>query len=360
MVTIMLSIQKQFSGKIRLLRCLNGTGNTLRRENPNKQGRTLMKIIPVAEKVYSDALAQALDGKREVITPVGRIDVLTESEVIEVKHISGWKAAVGQVTLYAAYYPDLGKRIHLFTSQDPTNEQKLLIEVECCKVGVRVTWNELEEKNETRDKFQDYFQILRLFLSEATTPELEVEAISAVLKMPFEHCRACCDEMFILKILQLCGAKGSNHVYRLKQRPSERIAAPVELPPILSTVLYENVLYQVKRRSQHNDTHAITLWLCTCCDTYCQHTKTPAPLEDIRIIPVNNSKEEKSTLPPLHSTVLYQSALYQIKDGTRNKTTGLITIYLCTCHDTPCQHTKTPAPLKDITVIPINNLGEKE
>ena len=102
-----------------------------------------MKIISVPESVYSDALAQALDGRREIQTPIGRIDVLTDLEVIEVKHISGWKGAVGQVILYAIYYPQHGKRVHLIGI--PTIRQKELIEIACNKVGVRVTWTEISQ-----------------------------------------------------------------------------------------------------------------------------------------------------------------------------------------------------------------------
>ena len=56
--------------------------------------------------------------------------------------------------------------------------------------------------------------------------------------------------------------------------------------------------------------------------------------------------------PPLNSTVLYGNALYQIRNGTRNKITKAITLYLCTCTDTHCGHTKTPAPLEEVTQLP--------
>lgn len=71
------------------------------------------------EYVYSDALAMKLGGKREVSTPAGFIDVLTESQLIEVKAVVCWKHAVGQVLMYGLYYPLHQKRIHLFGSCDP-------------------------------------------------------------------------------------------------------------------------------------------------------------------------------------------------------------------------------------------------
>lgn len=92
----------------------------------------------INERQYSDGLAAKLNGRREVRTPAGRIDILTECEVIEVKLIEGWKEAVGQVLIYGSYYPRLGKRIHLVG--DKTEEKKDLIEIACARVGVRVTW----------------------------------------------------------------------------------------------------------------------------------------------------------------------------------------------------------------------------
>ena len=90
------------------------------------------------ESVHSDALAKELNGRREVRTPVGKIDILTEFEVIEVKVLDRWKEAVGQVLMYGSYYPWLGKRIHLIGEK--TREKKDLIEIACARVSVRITW----------------------------------------------------------------------------------------------------------------------------------------------------------------------------------------------------------------------------
>lgn len=65
------------------------------------------------ESFYRDILAQSLNGKTEISTPVGRIDVLTDTELIEVKNSKDWKSALGQVMAYSVYHPDKTKRIHL-------------------------------------------------------------------------------------------------------------------------------------------------------------------------------------------------------------------------------------------------------
>ena len=53
-----------------------------------------------SEAWYRDKLASQLQGKTEVKTPVGRIDILTKTQLIEVKRVSGWKSAIGQVKSY--------------------------------------------------------------------------------------------------------------------------------------------------------------------------------------------------------------------------------------------------------------------
>ncbi len=59
----------------------------------------------VKERDISDLLAKHERGKREVHTPSGYIDVLTDKYVDEVKIASKWKAAMGQVLAYKTYYP---------------------------------------------------------------------------------------------------------------------------------------------------------------------------------------------------------------------------------------------------------------
>lgn len=90
------------------------------------------------ESDYSNDLSKQLGGKREVVTLAGNIDVLTPTEVIEVKPVKEWKAALGQVLVYGSYYPSHQKRIHLFGE---TQESFLaLIESHCSKFNVRMTW----------------------------------------------------------------------------------------------------------------------------------------------------------------------------------------------------------------------------
>jgi hypothetical protein len=90
------------------------------------------------ESDYSNLLAKQLNGKREVETLAGNIDILTNSEVIEVKNIKAWKHALGQVIVYGNYYPSHKKRIHLYGE---TQESFLdTIRFHCKKLNIIVTW----------------------------------------------------------------------------------------------------------------------------------------------------------------------------------------------------------------------------
>lgn len=91
-----------------------------------------------AEKQVQLALWNKTGGKREVKTLAGSIDILTSTELIEVKHINSWINAVGQVIIYGSYYPSHKKRLHLFGE---TQESMLaFIQVHCYKLNIAVTW----------------------------------------------------------------------------------------------------------------------------------------------------------------------------------------------------------------------------
>jgi hypothetical protein len=90
------------------------------------------------EASYRDRLAQSLGGEIEVVTPVGRIDIVTATEIIEVKAATQWKQAFGQIMMYGHYYPQHQKRIHLFGKMSTASLAQ--VEAHCGSHGVRVTW----------------------------------------------------------------------------------------------------------------------------------------------------------------------------------------------------------------------------
>lgn len=70
------------------------------------------------EKAIQLRLQEELDGKIEVNTPAGRIDLLTNADIIEIKEVSKWKHAIGQVLTYGLYHPSKTKKIYLFGETD--------------------------------------------------------------------------------------------------------------------------------------------------------------------------------------------------------------------------------------------------
>ena len=66
------------------------------------------------EKKIQIELAASLQGQMEVKTPVGFIDILTQTHIIEIKEASCWKHALGQILIYGEYYPNYNKKIILF------------------------------------------------------------------------------------------------------------------------------------------------------------------------------------------------------------------------------------------------------
>ncbi|HEY9610549.1 hypothetical protein [Allocoleopsis sp.] len=92
------------------------------------------------EKKVQKRLAIQLAGRTEVSTPSGSIDILTATDVIEIKHFSQWKSAVGQVLAYQLHFPDRGRRIHLFGAKEINTNTKNTIALVCDNLDIVVTY----------------------------------------------------------------------------------------------------------------------------------------------------------------------------------------------------------------------------
>jgi hypothetical protein len=66
------------------------------------------------EAQIRDRLHDELGGTIEVSTTHGPIDLLTATELIEIKRIEDWKTGFGQILAKANDYPEHRKRLHLF------------------------------------------------------------------------------------------------------------------------------------------------------------------------------------------------------------------------------------------------------
>ncbi|MGK7879490.1 MAG: hypothetical protein AB4060_05245 [Crocosphaera sp.] len=106
----------------------------------HKRPKTEKQTVKKPESYYRDKLARQLNGETEVTTPAGRINILTSTEIIEVKYIDKWKDAIGQIIAYGQYYPNHQKRIHLF-GVDNNNQSKLtMIQQHYSQQNINMTW----------------------------------------------------------------------------------------------------------------------------------------------------------------------------------------------------------------------------
>lgn len=99
----------------------------------------------VKECSVRDALVVIVGGESEVETPAGFIDVLSDTDVIEVKYYKQWKHGLGQVLAYQSFYPRLGKRLHLFAHVGDvgTSDCFALAKSVCNVHDVEVTFEEV-------------------------------------------------------------------------------------------------------------------------------------------------------------------------------------------------------------------------
>lgn len=105
--------------------------NLVERRKFSKQGRSR------PEKIICERLARELNGRLEVCINSKRIDILTDTEIIEVKNCKNMLSAVGQILYYSKYYPDRTKRIHLFDHDNCRDEK---YEELCRELGINITY----------------------------------------------------------------------------------------------------------------------------------------------------------------------------------------------------------------------------
>lgn len=122
----------------------------LRRTNTWKAMESVEKERPpeVSECSVRNDIASVVGGEIEVETPVGFIDVLSSTEVIEVKYYKQWKHGLGQVLAYHSYYPRLDMRLHLFAHNGDVNTERVLAlaKLVCETHSVEVTFETAKGK----------------------------------------------------------------------------------------------------------------------------------------------------------------------------------------------------------------------
>jgi hypothetical protein len=97
--------------------------------------------IPVSpdahESDWSEALAIVLNGRTEVATKHGRVDVLTDHFAIEVDRLDKWHESIGQ----ASHYAETTKKraaIAIILLPDDCEDKIELIESTCNRLGIKL------------------------------------------------------------------------------------------------------------------------------------------------------------------------------------------------------------------------------
>jgi hypothetical protein len=99
---------------------------------PHKTGKEL---------IIQQRLHKELGGTMEAKNPIGPVDLLTKTEIIEIKKIADWKEALGQVIAKALGFPKHQKRIHLFGTSSTILKK---VTAHCQPLDVLVTFEKIE------------------------------------------------------------------------------------------------------------------------------------------------------------------------------------------------------------------------
>lgn len=95
------------------------------------------EIVIETEQMIQVALQSREGGEREVETPVGFVDLVTDEEAIEIKHVKDWKDGA-KVLLYSQFLKSKKPRVHLFGGY--AAEFRELVERCYSAIGITVTW----------------------------------------------------------------------------------------------------------------------------------------------------------------------------------------------------------------------------
>lgn len=95
------------------------------------------EVVIESERMVQVTLQSREGGEREVETPTGFVDLVTDDYVIEVKHVSDWKDGA-KVLIYALQFPDRKPRVHLFGGY--TKDFRKLVETTFTALNIVVSW----------------------------------------------------------------------------------------------------------------------------------------------------------------------------------------------------------------------------
>jgi len=110
------------------------------KENKDRYNYELQNIKPddpysYREKEIQERLYNELGGVKEYETNNGRVDLLTDNEIIEIKLHDNWKHGIGQLLVYNEDIMNRKMRLHLFDGEYDERIKNI-----CGKYNIDVTW----------------------------------------------------------------------------------------------------------------------------------------------------------------------------------------------------------------------------
>lgn len=93
------------------------------------------------ETTIRDRMKLELGGAVDVVTPVGRISLLTAIEIIQIQNINNWKQALDKLLAHSSFFPQHSKRIHLFGRLDIAKLGQAM--ATCNDFNITVTFEEV-------------------------------------------------------------------------------------------------------------------------------------------------------------------------------------------------------------------------
>ena len=88
------------------------------------------------ESQIQDRLSKQLGCRKEVSCPYGRVDLLSDDLLVEIKNAVAWKSAVGQLLVYSSYFPNRRNIIYLFNV--PKKFNLYAVKETCFGLGIEV------------------------------------------------------------------------------------------------------------------------------------------------------------------------------------------------------------------------------
>jgi len=108
-------------------------------KNSKSEKQAVERLINKLKEYYQESELE-LEFKFES----GVIDILTPDEIIEVKNVGGWKGGIGQLLVYAEYFPGKNLRLHLFGGTTGTTIKKII--PVCQKNKIEITHEHSKNK----------------------------------------------------------------------------------------------------------------------------------------------------------------------------------------------------------------------